>query len=513
MQSTLTAILLLTGHCALASGSPTIPPGQTIQGDSLTFFNRFRDQIWCAWGDGQACKAPLERQGRSLARALSLYLGWNLEDASNCYKGNRMACNSLGSLYISPSTSNPFQPKGNGDGPRQLTSHQGESSVPLPIAYNLSEPQVIPATYKLLKRSHQGNVTGFVCSQKKVSSVGRHSEIGYDPSNESHAYSSEPMEVSDETCLQWLSTKTYVDSQGQEHELRLDATNVIRHSAPWPADWCIDTTENRLPGLSCWDSKQRVEIHILIKRVTLAYQREEVQVPLSGDVASCKLRSGSCHIGSETYLWKDPPHLCSLSWIRTIRGCSYPDQGRIIFESTDGSLLRIVVNKVVPTSSCGNNLHATDQAGLWLSPVEETESLAVPNQFGSLLQGLFHPHESFLQAWRTAYSDQLAIRANSDKEQTRLALYQLWIEVQHMFPQLKTLESEFPFLRVVLPAFFHVMTSNMETMSPATPLPVGIPNLLFMASNIMRRVSEPGFNDPFAAYDVPNPSLTIPKEG
>jgi hypothetical protein len=82
-----------------------------------------------------------------------------------------------------------------------------------------------------------------------------------------------------------------------------------------------------------------------------------------------------------------------------------------------------------------------------------------------------------------------------------------------MFPQLKTLESEFPFLRVVLPAFFHVMTSNMETMSPATPLPVGIPNLLFMASNIMRRVSEPGFNDPFAAYDVPNPPLTIPKEG
>ena len=103
------------------------------------------------------------------------------------------------------------------------------------------------------------------------------------------------------------------------------------------------------------------------------------------------------------------------------------------------------------------------------------------------------------------------MRANSDKEQTRLALYQLWIEVQNMFPQLKALESEFPFLRVVLPAFFHVMTSNMEIASPATPLPVGIPNLLFLASNVMRRVSAPGVNDPFAAYDVPHPPLIIPK--
>ena len=227
-------------------------------------------------------------------------------------------------------------------------------------------------TYQLLQKEMTTRVAGWSCSLRRSQTAfycGVYDHQTYDPEN---SYTHNPATLADGLCAQIVSSLEYVDETGGRHAVKHNTVNTIRY--PLAGSTLASGGELSCVGQPFRSGGQVVERMVVTVELELVVQAETFISDEEGQVRAqganvrlpCPLSAQGCQTALISFAWRSEDDHCPLAVARKlVRGQEVTaDSGEQVFLSTDGSLIRLVLDHTV--SLCGRIVLSTNYENFYL---------------------------------------------------------------------------------------------------------------------------------------------------
>ena len=237
------------------------------------------------------------------------------------------------------------------------------------------EPRSVEnVTFQILQKEEYLRVQGGKCGLTESSEVfhcGMHSHTA--PPIFWASYERLPGRIDLQECKLLQTRQEYKDPLG-ERQTSLNPDQV--HRFQYTRTGSIDQDANCRGGDLLRNGVSLTDV-VDIRTAYLTFGTEDflikdgtVTLASNREILPCGASMRYCYTETATYYWGLPPRRCELAYTREVKGVLATDaQGDQVFMSTDGSLVRFVIEQQV--SICGKLVHQTNYPDVYLFRIEE----------------------------------------------------------------------------------------------------------------------------------------------
>ena len=240
------------------------------------------------------------------------------------------------------------------------------------------------ASFQLLQYEHRRTAKGFRCRILDTREVAYCGVYDHQTARPLLSYVDLPISVSEEQCLEMISTTQYVDIAGRKYNLAMNQINYISFfeaGSTWSAGDISkgESQESKCQGARWYAAGHAYDGVVVAHRMKIEIADEDF-VARDGSLYAqatsmklgCEFERSFCRTASYTYTWRVEPNHCPLAVSRPTRGLiARTDDGTDTYMSTDDSLIRLVL--LESTYMCDRRVYKTNYKDLYLVSTETQE--------------------------------------------------------------------------------------------------------------------------------------------
>ena len=226
------------------------------------------------------------------------------------------------------------------------------------------------ATYQILQTSHTTRTTGYICRMVQTRTPNYCGTYDHQTMLPLLKQTEIPKSLSPDVCRRMIRERKFTTARGDDVYVRED--EVTTYFYEYPGKTYVSDEE-----VKCMGERWRVgdvdyesmvvsyEVKLTLQKETFVSKKGQIKSTTQGLNLPCQSHEGACQTSSATYIWNVNESTCPMAYTRTSSGITVQDrEGREVFMSTDGSLIRLVLGATV--SSCGEIVRQTNYDHIYI---------------------------------------------------------------------------------------------------------------------------------------------------